>query len=350
MKRFFALTLILLSVCAGCEDQQDEPKRIGPISKSFYFWKSNFNLIDSEIQYLDLLNCQRLFTRFFDLDYDSQTQQINPIGVLHVNQPPPPSIEIVPVIFITNRTFKNIAGNELEGLVEKTLNKINEIHEQLSDTPFTELQIDCDWTQTTRENYFQFLEIVRGKLTKNCLLSTTIRLHQVKYASSTGVPPVDRGMLMFYNVDDVESQATHNSILDLNEAKKYLQNFSKYPLELDLALPIFRWGVLFRNGRMIKLINGLEATSLKDSSRFTKTYENNFKVIKSTYLQAFYLYEGDEIRLESINIDLLKETAELVKTHFTHPNTRLCFYHLDEKLIKNFPSEELESIAQIFSP
>ena len=63
-----------------------------------------------------------------------------------------------------------------------------------------EMQVDCDWTQGSRAAYFALLRALRDRLhAQGRRLSATIRLHQVKCSADTGVP-VDRGMLMAYNL------------------------------------------------------------------------------------------------------------------------------------------------------
>ncbi|MBK8703650.1 MAG: hypothetical protein IPN33_08475 [Saprospiraceae bacterium] len=133
-----------------------------------------------------------------------------------------------------------------------------------------EIQIDCDWTEKTRDSYFYLLKKMREQLEPgNCALSATIRLHQVRYFKKTGAPPVDRGMLMFYNMGDVESWEEPNSILNIKKGEPYLDGAARYPLPLDVALPAFGWGVLFREGRMIRLIYPIDEKVLADTSRFS---------------------------------------------------------------------------------
>lgn len=317
---------------------------------SFYYWKTTFQLNDFEQEALASLSTSNLYVRFFDLDWNPSLKEITPVASLVTNQAVQIPFEIIPVIFITNRSFKNCTTNDLDPLIDKLIAKVEKGYLAFPNHKIHELQIDCDWTEQTREIYFLFLNKLKTKLKAQSIsLSTTIRLHQIKFFNRTGVPPADRGMLMFYNVDKVEDLATNNSILDLEQAKKYLFNFDEYPLTLNVALPIFKWGVLFRNGEMIKLINGLESAQLHDESRFLKTNKNRYEVIKSTYLDAYYLYQGDEIRLEGIDKNLLSKAATLLNPYLENPSLEVTYYHLDSVLIKNFQIEELDSITKLFS-
>ena len=71
------------------------------------------------------------------------------------------------------------------------------------------------------------------------MLSATIRLHQLKFIGESGIPPVDKGLLMCYNMGDLHRLRISNSILETAELKKYIKQLSVYPLKLDVAfLPV----------------------------------------------------------------------------------------------------------------
>lgn len=108
----------------------------------------------------------------------------------------------------------------------------------------------------TKNNYFLLLKELKNNLNKN--ISSTIRLHQIKYFNKTGVPPVDYGVLMYYNMSSLGDFNTKNYILDNNEAKKYHYNFENYPLKLKLALPLYSQAVQFRDKKAINLFENVE--------------------------------------------------------------------------------------------
>jgi len=155
--------------------------------------------------------------------------------------------------------------------------------------------------------------------------------------------------LMFYNMGELKKWESNNSILDLEIARKYLINFEQYPLSLDLALPIFSWGVLFRDGAMIKLLNQLDKDALQDSERFVERDENRYEVIKSTYLKGHYIYKGDQIRLEISKMDELRRACELLNKYLIDERRSVVFYHLDTMVIKQFPYEQIQTLPKILS-
>lgn len=339
------IILFLLIFITSCKVDQKE------ITPAFYHWKTNLSISPSEKTYLQNLSIQKLYVKFFDVDWNASANQPLPIAEVILENQTLENLEIIPTIFITNRSLKNFPLEKMELLGKNILDKIFSIKNDI-----LEIQIDCDWSESTQEKYFRLLSFLKKELAAEQIqLSATIRLHQVKYFKRTGVPPVDRGMLMFYNMDDVKDPETRNSILDLDIAKQYFYNFENYPLELDVALPIFSWGVLFRGGKMIRLLTNISTEQLADATFFLEKNKTHFEVKKSTYLDGRYLYAEDEIRFESISFEHLKTAAALLNpkisnlpAHQAGSNITVSFYHLDTTTIKNYPYEKLQEVIHFF--
>ncbi|MFT4759579.1 MAG: hypothetical protein ACI9XO_002177 [Paraglaciecola sp.] len=339
------IVLIILAMCLlnSCLSKKEK----APITPALYHWQTEVDLSDFEKKYLNDFPIQKLYLKFFDVD--KENGQIVPkaliygdsLSVILKNK------TIIPTVFITNRTLKDISPPEIIDLSKKIASKINFVAKQ-NNLYFQEIQLDCDWTLTTKTAYFELIKSIRQQLPNEVKISATIRLHQIKFAEKTGVPPVDRGMLMYYNMGDLDNLETRNSILDNEIGQQYLKNASNYPLELDIALPIFAWGVLFRDGRMIRLINDLRATDLVDTSRFEKEDVTHFKIKKSNYLKGYYLYEGDEIRLESSPQSELENAAERLAPILNGTKRNLVFYHLDSTNLQTFPIANLKKIMNVF--
>lgn len=315
----------------------------------FYHWQTNFDIGSKESQFIDSLNIERCYIKFFDVDWDFQSQEATPHASLEVSTPPPATIQIVPTIFITNRTFQHIANTEIEVLSKRIAEKILQQCKNFPTHPIQLIQIDCDWSLSTKAAYFSFLKSLQNQLSnKTIQLSATIRLHQIKYVDKTGIPPVAKGLLMFYNMGEVGSPNTINSILDLDIAKKYTASLDQYPLPLDVGLPLFQWGVLFRNGKMIQLINQLQESELTDPVRFVVKAPTQWEVLKDTYLNGLFLYEGDFIRLERVTKNELLAAAEILSPYFSGKEFDLLFYHLDESVLANFSIADLKEVEQKF--
>ncbi|MDN5128505.1 glycosyl hydrolase family 18 protein, partial [Aliarcobacter butzleri] len=236
--------------------------------------------------------------------------------LLKTNLKEPPK-DFIPVIYITNETMKNVDYS----LVSKA------ILETLKNYKFDEIQIDCDWSLSTRSNYFNLLEDLKEKLNKK--ISATIRLHQIKYYAKTGIPPVDYGVLMYYNMSNIGDFNTKNSILDNEIAKKYHYNFDVYPLKLKLALPLYSQAIQFREEKAISLFEGVKEKDFNND--FEKLENNRYKVLNSHYFKGRYIYKDDIFRLENSNEQdikiALKDFLDLSKNRYDE----IIFYTLKYK-------------------
>ncbi|MBK8561955.1 MAG: hypothetical protein IPN76_01020 [Saprospiraceae bacterium] len=322
---------------------------------AFYHWQTKLQLAPAERNYLDALGVKKLYVKFFDVDWDEAAVQPVPLAAIEMDTTLLSGIEIVPCVFITNRTLLNLPMQQVDTLAYLISKKIA----SLVESPPNEIQFDCDWTALTREKYFALINSFRQHQASSTQhpassISATIRLHQFKYPDKAGVPPVDRGMLMCYNMGDLEDWDTENSIIDPTIAAAYLPPQSeirnpKSEIPLDIALPSFRWGVLFRDGEMIKLLNDLSEVDLSDLSRFVRTAPNRYEVLRSTYLHAHYLYEGDQIRLEAATPETVADVAALLNNKVALGQAlTVAFYHLDTTTVKHFPKGKIEEVLQQF--
>ena len=339
--KWFRLLLILMLFGAPLACRKT-PRNISP---AFYHWQTGFQLSWEEIAYLDSIGCKKLYIKILDVGINRSSGVIEPYSRLEIKDSTGiDRYETVSVIFITNAVFENITAEKTDWLVEK-------ITASIGSFPFSktarEIQFDCDWTASTRAAFFIFLKKIKKALPDK-VLSATIRLHQYKFPQQTGVPPVSRGMLMFYNTGDIESENTQNSIFDLQDAEKYVYGARKdYPLPLDLALPVFSWTLVYREGEFWKIINGVPP-DLQDTARFETVAQDaaRLQVKKATFLAGHYLRPGDHLRIEHITNELLSEAAGLAAQTDLATNTTVAFFYLDSVATRRFPPKIINSICQ----
>ena len=191
------------------------------MQRSFYYWKTVFELTPKERQTLINLSIQKLYVKFFDIDWDTEKQLAQPVAKSIFSQGPPSGITITPVVFITQEPLHYLSTKGLDSLAINLAALLSAIaitnHLSLSN----EIQLDCDWTQNTGKAYFYLITKLKEQVFfKNKVVSATIRLHQLKYISQNGVPPVNKGLLMCYNMGDLRYPQTKNSIIDEGELKK----------------------------------------------------------------------------------------------------------------------------------
>jgi hypothetical protein len=259
----------------------------------------------------------------------------------------PDSVQIVPVVFIVNDVLKSISKTELNTLANKIPLFVEGKVEQGGKASYSELQIDCDWTAITRDNYFYLLKQLKvNPVLKHKIISITLRLHQLKNQIKSGIPPADRAMLMCYNMGNLRQYGMHNSILELSELKKYLgDNISAYPMPVDLGLPLFNWAVAFRNKQYIGISKRIKIADLNNKNQFIFSGNNIYKA--ATDLPEFGLYKADEIRWEDISVSDLQNAAQYLSPLIKTNTLNVIYFHLDDAALKSYTYTDLEKVNNL---
>ena len=131
--------------------------------------------------------------------------------------------QFVPCIYITNETFLHLDDAATDTLADRLLRKLRmECPHEIDG-----VLLDCDWSARTQERFFRLAARMNNAL--DVPLTATIRLHQYADPKRTGVPPVDRGMLMPYNVGQLTRPGPVNSIFDRATAEPYFRKAGTYP-------------------------------------------------------------------------------------------------------------------------
>jgi hypothetical protein len=178
----------------------------------------------------------------FDVDVH-ETETAAPIATTRFLQPLPDNLEIVPVVYITNEAMDKMYW-EGKAIGRKIVERVLKMAE-CNGFEVKELQVDCDWTERTRDNYYRFCHYLQGMLHEQGIrLSSTVRLHQIEPRLDS--LEVDSKTLMMYNTGNLRSWETRNSILDYQDVEPYLPRLTAARMSvMDVAWPVFGWGVVF---------------------------------------------------------------------------------------------------------
>ncbi|MBN9298199.1 MAG: hypothetical protein J0I41_14390 [Filimonas sp.] len=325
--------LVLLLLCIGTSCKHSDKK------VSFYFWRTSFKLNETERATLAANHVDTLFTRYFDVAFAATDSAPRPEGVIRFSD----SVKqvIVPVIFIRNSVFEKTDSGSISGLRDSIYSLLTRINTE-SGITISQVQFDCDWTEGTKNKYFYFLQQFKQKYPLR--LSATIRLHQVKYRLRTGVPPVDYGVLMYYNMGAINA-GDLNSVYDKNVADKYNAYVKSYPMPLDVALPVFAWGIQIRNGRVVGLLNKMNRKHFENDANFKAEGKDRFVTVQAGFKGGYYFQQGDEIKIEHIREDDLKEMCSDIIANPLYPVHRVIFYDLDESNIQQYDQKIFQAIA-----
>jgi hypothetical protein len=349
-KNVSTLTLLCLSLCfCSCRSRPAAPR--AP-DHAFYYWRSVFSLTFLEKQSLQALHVNKLYVKFFDVAWDPATEQAKPIAILGIRDTSFYHFKVTPVVFITNETLLLIDTLSIAPLAASIVDLITQLQQRGHLPSPNEIQLDCDWTAATKDRYFALIRAVRGWLDthqqKTCSLSATIRLYQCKYREKTGVPPVDKGLLMCYNMGRLKDPNARNSILDPGELNKYTSHLSSYPLTLDVAFPIFDWKVLFHDQKYAGLIEDLPASTLHNCPAVRIDKDNYYSFLRDTSLENYTFQAGDRLRDEQSDYTAVSDAAALISRQLKNPPSTVILYHLAPANLSKYSTHELENIFNRF--
>ncbi|WP_240615395.1 hypothetical protein [Pedobacter paludis] len=320
-----------------------------PAHPTFYFWRTDYQNKKAETNCLHQFKSKSLYVRIMDVDFNPDLQQAVPVSPIKFSDPLPKNIDIIPVVYLVNNVFNQIDSQQVIILANRVAKFVEAKVKQAGKPYFTELQIDCDWTKTTKNQYFDFLKILQANpLLKNKTLSVTLRLHQVKNVVSSGIPPVKKAMLMCYNMGNLRKYGDQNSILNQHELDVYLKDYlESYPLKLDVALPIFEWAVVFRKQKYAGISKRINKAILLDKKLFKQQENSNLYQLLFDYPKAG-LKQGDVIRWEETSTESLLATSSFLSRYLKPEERNLVFYHLDTDLLKHFTNEDFQKVIANF--
>lgn len=331
----FLITACCFVFCHCTKTPRTEP--------SFYYWRQSGNVTAKEKSTIQQYGVKHLYVKLFDVDFTVNANAPMPVGIINTVDGLKSLANVIPVVFITNRTFTKLTINEAQQLAHLLYKKVNNIC-----TSYSELQIDCDWSESTRDKYFAFLKELKNITPPKVILSATIRLHQIKYPNITGIPPVNKGMLMFYNMGNVSDENEVNSIFNKTVANKYTAYIKQYQLPLDAALPIFSWVVQYRHHQLVELINKANSPNLSNMQYFSpEKNSSTFKVVNDYFFKGIFYNKGDVLKREQLSNDELLEAADLLKSNLPNTNRRIILFDLNEIYINTYDEQIIKTIFDI---
>ena len=317
------------------------------VTKGFYYWKTIYKPSEFERNTLQHLGVHKMYIRFFDVDEDPATGHTIPIAPVRI-EGKDTGFAYVPVIFITQRALIALNDSAVPQLANSICGFTQSICGQAGISP-GEVQIDCDWTKGTKEKYFRLLRLIKqDAFIKGKTLSCTIRLNQVKYKLSTGIPPVDKGLLMCYGMGNLKKYGPYNSILDADGAKDYLMHIDDYPLPMDMALPIFEWCVLFRQQEFRGILHEVTEKDVAGNRLFTRNEENLYYCRQDTTWRGYRLQKGDIIRTESPSYKDINAMANYSARRIKNIDLNVILFACDSITLSKYSPNDLQAVYNCY--
>lgn len=310
MKLSTAVVCFLLSM--GLALSCSKPKPMSTTVRSVYYWSTTFNLDSVKTAFMRNYRISRMYIRYFDVVADQSGRAV-PNATLKFATDVPQGIDIVPTVFVMPECLRQ-DRSRLAALIVKRVVQMNETNDVYN---VKEIQIDCDWTRSTRRLYAEFMQAMLSEChSRHLKLSSTIRLHQLAQTP----PPADRGVLMMYNTGDATDIRCHKPILDMHDAAPYLPRLKDYKLTLSTAYPIFTWRILFRGGRFVGFIH----------------HEGEYPILPS-----------DSIALRQPSADDIIEAVNIIGGRRPEANNEIILFDLNNNNINRFKHKDYEKILNM---
>ena len=327
-----SLLLALLTISCSRTVQGD-----GEELNAVYFWRTELRLDSLERDFLERYAINKVYCRYFDVVMDSEDDEPHPTATITFSDTLPKGVELVPTVYIT----ENCMHQRHDSLARRVVRRVAQMNQTNGISGVKELQIDCDYTDRSRLNFYHFLEQVRQELltphsplitphsplitphsplithhsslithhSSLITLSATIRLHQLQMPA----PPVDYGVLMLYNTGDPRRfedrrsadgrllEEGKNPVLDLRDVRPYARYLAGYALPLSAAYPVYRW---------VRHVGGVRIEHTVDASEILGV-KQLVEQKRPSLRQAIITYHLDE---ENIN-RYSHETFEAIYQH-----------------------------------
>lgn len=354
--KYVALILLIVSIIfSSCTEKKPD------ILTGSYYWQNSKSLLtDNEYDGIKNIHPDKLYIKFFEVEKDDvfgnkpvaksrllipDMKYWNSFSKDTVLRNIMRNLKIIPVIFIENKVFKEIRTNYIDTLalnivflIEKYFNNIKYNNQSIE-----EIQIDCDWTLSTKNEYFLLLEKIRNII--DYKISCTLRLYPYKYQSNMGIPPVDKVSLMCYNFFSPLERGYENSIQNNNEMLKYIKDVKSYPLQTDIILPLFSWIQVYKDNSFVYLIK--DDIQLDDFCKLQKPMW--YEVLKDTMINGHFLRKSDLLKKEEISKTELLKTAELLSKYVKlQDGFTVSFFHLNDKISKDYDENFFNNIISNF--
>lgn len=320
---------------------------------SAFRWRNSYWLEGGEEQAITRNGIQRVYHKLLDIDWNP-ANGAHPVSVVRIpyqwrnyserNGDWTDRVELVPCIYITNNTFLKLddAGTDL--LARNLLRKLRmELPEKVRG-----VLLDCDWSAKTKDRFFRLTRIMNDSL--DVPLTVTVRLHQYAQPAKTGVPPADRGMLMPYNVGTITDPGDVNSIFDRATAEPYFAQAKPYPLPLDIGLPAFSWGVQFRNGAFVGVLQDQQVQDALSLGLLTGETNGTLQVTQENNEHMPQLHLGDVVRVERMTPEVIAQVAELARTAVNSDTLAVAYFELGTGTFQRMSKEQVKSGFDRFGP
>lgn len=339
MKPLYLFVIALLITVAAC----DSPAPTVPDpQRSAYWWKTTWNPDSTELDFINRQQIKKIYMRFFDVAPDGKSNVPKPKATIQFQQPVVNGVKIIPTIFIT----ESCMGMDIDKMPKILAYRVLQMCETNNIKGVDEIQIDCDWKESSQDQYFKFLDDLRKILAeKNIRLSATIRLHQLRMTP----PPVDYGVLMAYNTGNISTPPRRNPVLSSKDAEPYLKSLKGYKLPLCAAYPNFNFQLLYRDGALRAILYNEDTA---DTTKFHHISGDEYESTASRLIvnnpepgsSLTQILHGDKLLVYKAEYDEIAIIRRAIDSLRPTMSAQSIIYDINSRNINNLTIEQYEKI------
>ena len=139
--KFYPIGILLfMAVLVSCHKD-----KVQPSTRSVFYWSTTLDMDSTKTAFIKKYMISRMYLRYFDVVNDEGGRAV-PNATLRFATGVPRGMEIVPTVFIMPECLRQ-DREKLAGQIVRRVAQINETNDVLN---VKEIQIDCDWSQSTR--------------------------------------------------------------------------------------------------------------------------------------------------------------------------------------------------------
>jgi hypothetical protein len=326
---------------------------------AFYYSKPTLDFRADEMQLAVEQGMNKLFLRYFNLDWSAGYQQVIPKEIVEIGWGLHFDLEeMVPCVGISNAALSKSTGPALDSMVARVSRKIIQTTNNLQRNHFLsyhyripnnltweekediidslkqdwtlkhlrEVQIDCEWRPDTRDTYFRLLRLLAARHPE-WQISCTLSLQQYQERKKYGIPPVSAVALQCFNVQ----KGPDFGLPSAAQLDAYLKG-KKYPLPVNPVLPLFNWGVWYRNENFMGVL-----WELGQYKKVLQQQDDTHLVVKENWNNgSIFLQKGDVIHTEAPDEENLKQTLLVLRSRLGSRMNQVLYFDWDSEKIKTY--------------
>ena len=339
VKLTLALSTMLLLVISCSQETKT--------ANSFLIRNNHVQIDEFRKQIIEQTNTKRLYIKFFDVVFNEWQQRPLPLAQVEFDTASlkwikDAGIEIVPVLYINNDLIDKVVPEHINALADRIMLLLKTRLEQFYIANPKIVHIDCDWSISSQEKYFDLLRYFQTLpffLDKQ--ISVAVRPKQIGKNVKFGTPPVRRAIFTL----DKQNEEFDPTLLN------------SYAIPLDVSLPLFNDPLIFRNDQLMGSISGLPDSLWKNEKVCRVSGEHpdaipnpdHFEVLKDTVVKFNYLKSGDKIENIKWDTAMLAHLVSSIQNNLKSPERTVILNQLDSIKIRQYSNAQLKAAFESFN-